>query len=252
MVTSWKVQDRPLILNSMVCFAVLGLVYYLNYFKPIAFVYLTVEDSWAEYGTFFCYFMAFILSVGAIFIDRRSFLKPGYILMATGFFFIGMEEISWGQRLFDIETPGILYKLSSQSELNLHNVVDCFPLLPVFCTVVLAWAVVLPIFTSRMPKLKELCSRFGIPQAPAYIQFFRPFVCCEVSELTLSFAFVLLTEDIFIQALSSTAFWKITHTALITILIVLTFALTGLFVFSGAGSKKWADRFYQLVVVGYP
>jgi hypothetical protein len=39
-------------------------------------------------------------------------------------FFFGMgEEISWGQRLFGIETPDFLSKVNAQKETNLHNLV---------------------------------------------------------------------------------------------------------------------------------
>lgn len=43
-------------------------------------------------------------------------------LFAVVFFVIGMEEISWMQRVFDIATPEKLQGLNKQQELNLHNI----------------------------------------------------------------------------------------------------------------------------------
>ncbi len=40
---------------------------------------------------------------------------------ALAFFFIGMEEMSWGQRLLLLETPEALAAVNMQQELNLHN-----------------------------------------------------------------------------------------------------------------------------------
>jgi hypothetical protein len=42
-------------------------------------------------------------------------------------FVIGMEEISWGQRIFQMETPSVLKTHNWKGEINFHNV-DAFPL----------------------------------------------------------------------------------------------------------------------------
>ena len=34
-----------------------------------------------------------------------------------------MEEISWGQRIFDIDTPEALKEVNVQKEINIHNLV---------------------------------------------------------------------------------------------------------------------------------
>lgn len=56
------------------------------------------------------------------------FLRQGLSLhallaavLALGLFFVGMEEISWGQRLFGFATPDALAGVNRQQELNLHN-----------------------------------------------------------------------------------------------------------------------------------
>jgi len=44
-----------------------------------------------------------------------------FLLLAGGLFVLGMEEISWGQRIFGWETPEDLFENNVQNETNLHN-----------------------------------------------------------------------------------------------------------------------------------
>jgi len=46
------------------------------------------------------------------------------LALSLMFFLFGMEEISWGQRIFSWETPGVLVELNDQNELNLHNIIN--------------------------------------------------------------------------------------------------------------------------------
>ncbi|MBL8089427.1 MAG: hypothetical protein KF758_11740 [Anaerolineales bacterium] len=46
-----------------------------------------------------------------------------YLGIAVLFFFGAGEEISWGQRIFHIETPEALEEVNEQQELNVHNLV---------------------------------------------------------------------------------------------------------------------------------
>jgi hypothetical protein len=51
----------------------------------------------------------------------RGWVAALFWTAAVLFFVGGMEEISWGQRILGIETPGALADVNAQSELNLHN-----------------------------------------------------------------------------------------------------------------------------------
>lgn len=44
------------------------------------------------------------------------------VFFALTFFVIGMEEISWMQRVFDVATPQALVALNDQKEFNFHNI----------------------------------------------------------------------------------------------------------------------------------
>lgn len=83
------------------------------------------EDSYFEYLTTIMYFVAFgfALSMSTRFFrERQVGYARLYALFAFACLFIGFEEISWGQRLFDIQTPRALEVYNHQRELNLHNV----------------------------------------------------------------------------------------------------------------------------------
>ncbi len=56
-------------------------------------------------------------------IDRNSRRQRNlfYLLLGVLFFICFGEEISWGQRIFNIKTPDIISELNAQKEINLHN-----------------------------------------------------------------------------------------------------------------------------------
>ncbi|MDA0988768.1 MAG: hypothetical protein O2783_06525 [Chloroflexi bacterium] len=86
---------------------------------------LTLEDGIFENltavfyvaGSLFC-FMGFITN------RRRGPWPVRYFLLgwASLLFFLGMEEISWRQRVFDVETPEFFASRNLQNETNLHNI----------------------------------------------------------------------------------------------------------------------------------
>jgi hypothetical protein len=49
---------------------------------------------------------------------KRNILS---LLLSLFFLVCFMEEISWGQRIFDIETPAAMKKVNRQGEINIHN-----------------------------------------------------------------------------------------------------------------------------------
>ncbi len=72
----------------------------------------------------------FLLLSSAILMAALLFARKGvlvyakiWILILAGFtFFVGMEEISWGQRLFGWDTPGFWKSANYQEETNFHNI----------------------------------------------------------------------------------------------------------------------------------
>ncbi|XUU61299.1 hypothetical protein ACRAQ6_03225 [Erythrobacter sp. HA6-11] len=82
------------------------------------------EDGPIEWLTALIYLIACPIAVflAAKFAQLKLSLHATLVgILAFGFFFIGMEEISWGQRIFDIATPDGFAEINRQQELNLHN-----------------------------------------------------------------------------------------------------------------------------------
>jgi hypothetical protein len=50
--------------------------------------------------------------------EQRPYL---FLVLALLLLFVFLEEISWGQRFFNIETPETFKRINAQGELNLHN-----------------------------------------------------------------------------------------------------------------------------------
>jgi hypothetical protein len=84
----------------------------------------TVEDGFIEWITSLTLFGAVCFSIHRLVTAHRLFGYRGkfiLLLVAAVCLFGAGEEISWGQRIFDIETPASLMERNAQQELNLHN-----------------------------------------------------------------------------------------------------------------------------------
>ena len=82
------------------------------------------EGGFIEYGTSLAYILAFIfaLKIANYFRNNQSKnLATIYYFLAIFFLFIGLEEISWGQRLIGLESPDFFKSNNSQAEITIHN-----------------------------------------------------------------------------------------------------------------------------------
>ena len=87
------------------------------------------EDNFFENASFLGLFITAVLFILAFIKGRRPEYRAGnpplkqlsYILLALIFMFGAGEEISWGQRIFNIETPQSLKQENVQNEINIHN-----------------------------------------------------------------------------------------------------------------------------------
>ena len=107
---------------------------FLLFFPSVLNVFLR-EDSIAETsGAIFLFLTSIVLFCCSCGIYRDSGLKAKkdqirlilFFFAGLAFFWAAGEEISWGQRIFDISTPERLAKLNQQKELNLHNLNTLF------------------------------------------------------------------------------------------------------------------------------
>lgn len=199
-----------ILLHSVAAFSILGAIFYVQYEKPVLYIQLIIEDSFGENATFVCYLLASLL-LGLAMLANKSVRKPGYILLAFTLFTIGMEEISWGQRLLRIETPEVVANLSDQSEINVHNIIERkLNIETIFNYLVLIWISFFTLAFQLSSYVRSLALQWGVPRVsftalPYFIismlvYFLRPYInSVEVEEMLLSFAFVSFASDIFFQ-----------------------------------------------------
>ena len=91
----------------------------------LAFEWLTDERGPVELSTFIGFMIAAVLawrlSARARRENSRGGAALGYALFAGICLFAALEEISWGQSLFDFHGPAWLVNLNEQGETNLHD-----------------------------------------------------------------------------------------------------------------------------------
>jgi hypothetical protein len=86
---------------------------------------LTRDDhiiQWAQFplliaAAFYC--LRVVLRVGPI--EGSTLIKFGFSIFLFLTLILALEEISWGQRIFDISTPDYIKELNAQNEINFHN-----------------------------------------------------------------------------------------------------------------------------------
>ena len=84
------------------------------------------EDSFIEYATFFALIIGFFIcskrSIELWGRRQKRFIFTTTMLAVLCLFGAG-EEVSWGQRVFDIESPNFFLSHNKQQETGLHNLV---------------------------------------------------------------------------------------------------------------------------------
>ena len=118
---------------------------------------------------------ALALLVGCVIVGRRGLRLQGRgaravtFLIAFAMFFAGMEEISWGQRIFGIETPEFLARYNRQGEIGLHNIaiggvkLNKLIFSQLLGIVTVLWLIALPPAYRRVPRLARFVDRLAVP-----------------------------------------------------------------------------------------
>ena len=122
-------------------YLVLPLTYLILSYATVAFVKrttylaLTSEDTFFEVVGALGFFVASALLVIAYFRSRNArhrlthtpVRQLSYLALALVCFLGAGEEISWGQRIFNIETPAVFALLNLQDEITIHNLAFFLP-----------------------------------------------------------------------------------------------------------------------------
>lgn len=89
------------------------------------YVAIIQEDGVLEnlQALLYCLTAIACLPIGKRFLDVREYRFLGilYLSLAAVLLLASLEEISWGQRIFDIETPDTLMEINTQQEISIHN-----------------------------------------------------------------------------------------------------------------------------------
>lgn len=168
-----RMKDLTLLEKIIAAFLLLTVIYGLYIYATDAakFDFLVEEDSFYENLTsIFLFFSSFTLLYK--FFTYQKFYglwwKVGILLMAVALFFGGGEEISWGQRIFQIESSEFFKENNAQAETNLHNmVVDGVKLNKIIFSNLMSicfgiYFLIVPILWKKSPKMNALIDRFGI------------------------------------------------------------------------------------------
>lgn len=137
-----------------------------------AFRVVVREDGWVEYLTAaFLLLSAILLGIYAVKAVKRKDGKQilFYTLSALVFVFGAGEEISWGQRIFGLNTGEYFMEHNYQGETNLHNLeingVDLNILIfskMIFIALVI-YFILLPLLTWKVKSFRKLVIDFGVP-----------------------------------------------------------------------------------------
>lgn len=140
----------------------------LKYFEQV----YAVEDGLAEYAT-----AIFLACIGILQLSRLfKFFKTKSITWKLGVFFMGLiflfgagEEISWGQRIFGIESSEYFIENNAQGETNLHNlVVDGKKINKVIFSqlltlILVLYLIITPVLYRKFDWVKNLATLFAVP-----------------------------------------------------------------------------------------
>lgn len=119
-----SITVKELVLWMIVVLALVFLAILL--FQPKQFSDISLDDGPVETASALLLFVSsgvfFVVASRTLHSVRRSnrVFRIASATIALFLFFAGMEEISWGQRIFDIKTPQS-FAANRQGELNLHN-----------------------------------------------------------------------------------------------------------------------------------
>lgn len=97
----------------------------LEILLPDVYTFIVREDSLLETIQTLFYFTAgilFLLVSRNYFKNKQQLFSLFFIGLSLLMIFVAGEEISWGQRIFSIETPENLAQINLQNETTIHNI----------------------------------------------------------------------------------------------------------------------------------
>ena len=140
----------------------------LTYFDEV----YTVEDGFVENGSAIFLLASSLLLLFRffkLFKQKAFFWKVGILAMAVVFFFGAGEEISWGQRIFNVESSQYFLENNAQGETNLHNLVvgetkiNKLIFSQILTVVLVIYLIITPYLYRKFDWVKNLANKFAVP-----------------------------------------------------------------------------------------
>jgi len=168
-----KTLTRTDIIAYLFLFLVFGIgIYYANTDLQYFDEFYTKEDGFAEYGTAFLLFCSSVLLISR-FIKlqkyKKNLWKLGILAIALVFIFGAGEEISWGQRIFNIESSEFFKENNAQAETNLHNLVvdgkkvNKIIFIQLLTAILVIYLIITPFLYRKFEGIKKLANLFAVP-----------------------------------------------------------------------------------------
>lgn len=148
-------------------FGAAGLCSLIPLFDPALTAKLADENNLVEALTSLFYLIATGACLFSLFRAKgRTWLRFNLAGLALMFFFVGMEEISWGQQYLEFATPQALEGINIQGEMTLHNIwsISLFQYPALLVTTMLLC--VLPLAHVRSARWRDLMNATQFPVAP--------------------------------------------------------------------------------------
>ncbi len=130
------------------------------------------EDGPVEWGTSIMLFAISILSLFHLISlgkSKKLLWKLGTVIFVVLFFFAAGEEISWGQRIFGVQSSEFFLQNNAQGETNLHNLVvgdkklNKIIFSQLLTLVMVVYLVIAPILYRKFSWCKNLANHFAVP-----------------------------------------------------------------------------------------
>jgi hypothetical protein len=158
------------------------------YFRTDVAFKMIDEDTPIEYLTAIFYLIAcascIVLAIRA---KGKGWLRFHLGVLAFLFFFVGMEEMSWGQRIFNFRTPDAIGEINNQDEFTIHNLYSIslfqYPGLAITCFLLC----VFPLWQRYSRRWSGLMTALQFPVAPIRCAWL--YLAAIVSYFVLGFIF---------------------------------------------------------------
>ncbi|MFZ2283830.1 MAG: hypothetical protein WAV86_08140 [Lutibacter sp.] len=147
-------------------------IYFANTNLPYFDEVYTVEDGFIENGSAIFLLSSSLLllyRLFKLFKHKDLFWKIGILAMSLVFFFGAGEEISWGQRIFNIESSQYFIENNAQGETNLHNLVvedtkiNKLIFSQLLTVVLVIYLIIAPFLYRKFDRVKKLANKFAVP-----------------------------------------------------------------------------------------